>query len=71
MSLSNADPEYYAPEKSATKRLKQKLMKALCIDEDAEEAYRLYTLTFSEYTAMLEQPQVDGVSVISVMCISM
>jgi len=60
MSLSNADPEYYAPEKSATKRLKQKLMKALCIDEDAEEAYRLYTLTFSEYIAMLEQSQVDG-----------
>jgi len=60
MSFSNADHEYYAPEKSVTKKLKQKLMKALCIEEDEEDAYRLYTLTFPEYMAMLEQPQVDG-----------
>jgi len=63
MSFSNADHEYYAPEKSVTKKLKQKLMKALCIEEDEEDAYRLYTLTFPEYMAMLEQPQVDGVSI--------
>ena len=41
--------------------LKTQFFKALCLDDDAEEAYRIYTLTFTEYCASLpgDQEQKD------------